>query len=133
MATNLPTNKFAELIMEDILAVARGMGVESSNRIIDKAPVGSGKLRASIRASLNSETVEFGASDPSGSTTKTANATIISKAQPGDEINIVVGAPYGAVIEYGDASRPPVGFLLTTGEEYEAILAVAIQTKGQFK
>ena len=58
---------------------------------------------------------------------------VISKAMPGDEINIVVGAPYGAVIEQGDAERPPVGFLLTTGEEYEAILDVAIKTKEQFK
>ena len=93
----------------------------------------TGKLRASIKAAINSETVVYGPEDPSGASTKAQNAAVIASAQPGDEINIVVGAPYGAIIERGNASRPPVGFLLTTGEEHDAILAVAIKNKDRYK
>ena len=64
------------------------MGVESSNRMVDKAPSASGKLKSSIKAAINAENISFGDEDPSGSTTKAQNESIIAKAQAGDEITI---------------------------------------------
>ena len=125
--------ELADTIMEDFMSIVRGISVEASNRMIDKVPVASGKLRASIRAAVNSEDISFGADDTSGGVTKAGNEAAIMKAKAGDQINIVVGAPYGAAVEQGTDSRQPVGFILTTGEEHGALLQYAASNKDRYK
>lgn len=133
MKIDLPIDNFEETIMADIVALARAMGVEASNRIIDKSPVQSGALRGSVNASINSNDESFGQMDATGEMTKQKNRSIIATAKEGDQINIVVGAPYFYGIEKGTESRAPMGIMLSTGEELEAILNVAESTKEQYK
>ena len=133
MTTNIKPSQFKQVILEDIVSLARAVAVGASNRIIDKQPVASGGLRGSTIASINSEAVEFGNLDPSGSSTKSRNQSTISKANAGDEINIICGAPYGAIIEHGNDTHSPIGFFITTGEELPAIINEAKQTKENYK
>lgn len=126
-------DELVDTIMDDLLSLVKAMAVESSDRIIDKMPVATGALRGSVNAGLNTENISFGDRDPTGERAKQNNRAIISGADVGDEINIVIGAPYFHVIEKGSDSRAPMGILLSTGEEHEAILNRAKETKEQYK
>lgn len=130
---DIKPEELTDTIMSDFMSIVRGISVEASNRMIDKVPVASGKLRGSIRAAVNSENISYGTEDASGGVTKASNEAAIMKAEAGDQINIVVGAPYGAVVEQGSDTRQPVGFILTTGEEHGALLQAAINSKDRYK
>lgn len=119
----------------DFEALFRGIATEAQERMIRKAPVNTGALRASIQAGVNQEVIEFNPEkvDPSGQATAQANAAIIKGAKDGDKINIVVGAPYGKEIEEGSSTQAPTGFILTTGEELDAIVKTVSTNLGKYR
>lgn len=127
---NVTPAELEEEIMKDFEAFFRAIADESSERIIHNAPVESGALRASIRAGVNSEPIIFNENqtDPSGESAIAANKAIIMQAKLGDAVNIVVGAPYGKIVEEGSATMAPHGFMKRAGESLKAIIATATLT-----
>lgn len=117
-------NNFDELFVEiakDFDAIVRGVSSEASDRMIIKAPKESGALAASIHAGVNSEPIEFDKANTDYGSTAAMNRTIIMGAKAGDQVNIIVGAPYGQIEEIGGPNRPPVGYVAGTGNEIDAI------------
>lgn len=135
MAKTVTMTQLVDEITKDLVALFRGVATEASDRMITKAPVQSGSLRASIVASVNSEAINWSKDtvDPSGSKTKATNAATIKGAKDGDRINIIVGAPYGAIIEGGSSEQAPTGFVLTTGEELSAIVNSVKANLGKYR
>ena len=135
MAKNVTPDELVDELTKDFEALFRGIGVEASNRIIDKAPVSTGALRASIRASVNSEIVSYSKDDvdPSGQKTKLFNESAIRDAKDGDLINIVVGAPYGKQLEEGTSTRAPLAFVRSTGEELSSIVETVIANLRKYR
>lgn len=121
---NVTPEQLAKEIEKDLLALHKGISNESQERIIDNAPVDSGALRASIRAGVNNEVVEYSKdeTDQSGGDTKSANENVIREAKLGDVVIITVGAPYGQEIEEGSSEKAPSGFVKTVGESLDAIV-----------
>lgn len=124
MSQTKEVNSLDELFIEiqkDMDAIVRGTSSEVSDRMIMKAPKESGALAASIDLQINTEVVSFDKSQVDYSSTAQNNRTKALQAKAGDEINIIVGAPYGQVIEEGDANHKPHGFIASTGNELDAI------------
>lgn len=111
-------------IAKDMEAMLRGLCNESQERIITKMPSETGAMRASTNLSINSELIQYSETDvdPSGELTKRKNEAKLSQVKVGDVVNIIVGAPYGQVLEEGDANHRPIAFIRSTGEELSAIM-----------
>lgn len=125
MATkNVKPDELEDAVMADLLALARGTADEAQQRIIQKTPILSGAARASIKVSINGETVEYDKDNTNWTGTMTANSELIKNAKIGDTINIIMGAPYGAKLENGSSEQAPNGMFATTGEDTDAIVAL---------
>lgn len=127
--------QLGEEIARDLEAIFKGVADESQARIIENAPVSTGALRASIRAGVNTQVVEYSSDtvDQTGNATKAANGDVIKGAKLGDTINITVGAPYGDEVEGGTSDVAPSGFVRVVGEGLDAVLNVAIQNLGKYR
>ena len=128
-------DQLAAEIAKDMDALVRGIAIESQARIINKMPVDSGALRASTTAAINGEAVQYSKSDldPSGESTKRKNEAIIMSANAGDVVNIIVGAPYGQVLEEGDSDIRPHAFIRSTAEELPSIMAQVESNIGKYR
>lgn len=125
MSKTVSIDELAKELEKDMLALHKGITIESQSRIIDNAPVSTGALRASILAGVNTEVVEYSKdnTDESGSETKALNENTIMQSKLGDNITITVGAPYGREIEEGSSDKAPSGFVRTVAESLDAIVA----------
>lgn len=132
---NVTPEQFEKELEKEFLALHKGICNESQERIIDGAPVDTGALRASIRAGVNNEVVEYSKdeTDPTGGQTKSSNESVIREAKLGDTVIITVGAPYGQIIEEGSANRAPTGFVRTVGESLAAIVRSVSSNLGKYR
>ena len=124
MATKtVKPNELADAINEDFEALFRAFAVEASNRIIDRTPKESGAAAASVVAAVNGDaTNQYSKENTDYNKRKLSNQEEIKKAKMGDVVNIVITAPYGAVLENGSSEQAPNGMLLLTGEETTQIV-----------
>jgi hypothetical protein len=132
---NIKLDQLSAEIEKDLTALFKGIADESQSRIIDGAPVSTGALRASIRAGVNTQVVEYSANvqDPDGTATKSNNASVISGANLGDTVNITVGAPYAADVEGGSSENAPTGFVRVVGEGLDAIVETVDKNLGKYR
>lgn len=126
MTKTVTPEELGQAIMQDLLGLHQYIGIESSKRIIQRAPSESGALRASIRAAVDAEDIQYNkdVTDQSGTSTQAENEAAIKSGgnKPDNVINIIVGAPYGQKMEEGDSSQAPTGFVKTVGEELNTIV-----------
>lgn len=110
-------------IEKDIQGMLLGIAIETQDRMITKAPKSSGALRNSIRVAVNGESIVYQEGE-FGDDVKNINESILrSSFNTGDTVNIVVGAPYGQKMEQGASDQAPTGFMSSTAEELDAIVA----------
>lgn len=113
------TDKMFDEIQKDMEAFMKGMIDDNQTRMIDHAPEDSGALKNSIRVGINQEVVVYEEGNHNPEQTKMLNSTEIEKYTLGDEVTIIVGAPYGEVIEQGSSTHTPQPFVITAAEELE--------------
>lgn len=134
-ARTINSDQLAEEIQKDLLALHKGIAIESQSRIIDNAPVSTGALHASIRAGLNESVIIYSPAvvDPEGEATKASNEQVIRNAKATDDITITVGAPYGADVEGGTSEKAPSGFVGTVAESLDAITELVSQNLDRYR
>lgn len=98
------------------------MTLEIHSRMVDKAPVSTGRLRGSISVSINSPANDGETLDKSGIIVKSDAKSTVGSYESGDTVYISVTAPYAYEIEMGSSDKAPNGFFRTTLEEMDAII-----------
>lgn len=132
MAKNVTIQEFDEELKKDLEALHRAIGVESSDRIIDNAPVDEGNLRGSVNLSKDG-TVVTDNPDPSGSSTKASNTSNAKSIELEDDYFVIVGEEYARFIDEGSSNSAPTGFFSTVVNNWKPIVEKAEKRMKEFR
>lgn len=133
MTEKIQIDQIRSAMMNDLNAFVIAANVELQSRIIDKMPVKTGALRGSLNAGLNERVESFGRKDPTGTITKALNEREIARYKTGDDIFMVIGAPYAVYLEEGTPHIMPIGFVKRTMNELPAIFNKAKRTMQKYR
>jgi len=118
---------------KDLEALHRGIVQKSSEDIIDNAPADTGRLKGSVKVSINKEEVVQNNEDPSGQSTKSENKSTIDRIELDDDIFVVIGEDYAKSVNDGTQKVPPTGFYSRVLDNMDPVVSNVIKNLKKYR